>query len=138
MKLYRYEAFHLDDRVELTLQGYEVAWETPCGYWIYLNGPYLNDMGRCPKEVRKERPHEFKFVLKTTETQGKKRFAYATVEEAYISYRARKKRRVEILKGQLERAEKELILSNTSEGRRVFIDNPIFLKEPECVVITKG
>jgi hypothetical protein len=61
--------------------------ETPCGYWIGNNYGLIGEGKR--------------WVSKTS----RKRYAYPTREEAWESYRARKKRHVLILSAQLRKAE---------------------------------
>lgn len=91
MKYYRYqETYWSDHQVSLTLHEYEVVKETPCGVkielWTYGRERFINKY-------------------------SKKKFACATKEEALISYHARKKRQVQILKAQLRRAEAALSLN---------------------------
>lgn len=82
--LYRYQ----DDLIGgsgIILREFIVARETPCYYWVQS---YYGDC-----------------IRKTAKT-GKCRFAYPTKEEAWNSYRERKRRHVAHLERQLEAARK--------------------------------
>jgi hypothetical protein len=100
MEFYRYEDIvYADIGVRINERKFKLLKETPCGYWI------LPDWGYNYPESE-----EFKrWVSKVS----KKRFAYPTKEEALVSYMARKKRQIEILKSQLKRAEIALGKSET-------------------------
>lgn len=81
---YRYE-----NRLDVVLlEEYPIVKRTPCGAWINVYG--------------KQR-----FVLEkdSLNCQTRKRFAYATVEEARVSFFARKRRQLLILRAQLESVE---------------------------------
>lgn len=78
----------------LRLEVLKVVKETKCGYWLTF--------GFGGKD---------KFVLK----YGWKRYAWPSKEEAFRSFRERKKRQVKILKAQLKRAEEALLLTPDKE-----------------------
>lgn len=81
MKFYRYDdTVYADIGVRVNKFEYELIRETPKGYWINAYGE--------------------KWISKT----AKKRFAYPTEEEALESFKARKKRQIEILEYQLRNA----------------------------------
>ena len=82
--LYRYNAFNTGDeapRVNICLERYTVTLVTPKGGWIGTRWD--------PKR---------RFVL----ASGRKRYAYPTREEAWISFRWRKEKQRQILLRQLE------------------------------------
>lgn len=88
MKLYRYYAldygeYDLDIRIKVEM--YTVDRETPKGYWVRLPYVYKGE--------------------KWVSNYAKKRFAYPTKREALVSFIARKRRQLLILKYQLEKAE---------------------------------
>ena len=89
MMVYRFqEALYSDRRMMLVKYEFTVLSLTPMGVWIdYCGGK--------------------KFV----NLQAKKRFACATVEDAFASYQARKRRQVKILESQLLRAKVALSLT---------------------------
>jgi hypothetical protein len=88
---YRYVAFR------------ESSWSESCGYDIRLDCFEYRVIRHTPKGVWLCQPYCMgkKFVLK----DARKRFAYPTKREALISYIARQKRRLLILKGQIEDSE---------------------------------
>jgi hypothetical protein len=101
MKLYRYEdqtrsslgdedGYGAFSRTEILLRSFLVEKETPCGYWI----PYK------------------KWVSKT----ARRRYAYPTKEEAWGSFKARKKRQILILTFQLNRAKAADALPQPNEA----------------------
>lgn len=71
----------------LTKLEFDVTKETKCGYWIDNYGTQ-------------------KWVSKTSH----KRYAHTTPEEAFVSFQARKKRQIKILKARLAEAEAALRL----------------------------
>jgi hypothetical protein len=86
--LYRYSSFAIDsDLVILELSSFHIIKETKCGVWIYV--------------YDKKR-----FV----NLKAKKQFACRTKEEAIMSFKARKKRQVEILSNKLAIAKASLLL----------------------------
>ena len=102
--LYRFEAVHYSPgtdeggdaipgigTVRLYLRTYKVLKETPCGAWIEVN-------------------YERKFV----NLKANKKFACASEKDAKISFIARKRRQVRILKRQLEYAQTELRMATGS------------------------
>ena len=100
--LYRYKdiwigpsLLNISDIV-LRLEQFEILKETPCGYWIkFWNGPKYK-----------------RFVLK----EGTKRYALADKKDALESYYARKRKQLEILTAQCERAKLALNLTLDSPG----------------------
>jgi len=84
---YRYEESKTLNN-PVILKVFKVIKETPCGYWIKLF----------------YRGNDKKWVSKTT----KKRYAYPTKQEALTSFKARKRRQIEILNSQLIRAKSAL------------------------------
>ena len=97
MKFYRYEEVQLFSGVTLTLRVYNLIKETPCGYWI---SKYSCD-SIFLQSVRK------RWVSKTS----RKRFAYPTKEEAMINFKARKRRQIALLTGQLDQAKDALMIA---------------------------
>lgn len=115
-KVFRYEdiAYSLgtnefDDpipgyKLRLNLREFNVIKITPKGFWIKLYSFNSFDDKR--------------FIL----NNSKKKFAHLTKKEALTSYKARKQRQIQILRGKLERAEKALNLVETYKGeKRCFI-----------------
>lgn len=92
--LYRY-----DDPGLLYCVRFRVVKHTPCGVWIQTG------------------PSTRKFVLLNTH----KSFACATKEEAWKSFIARRKRQIEIVASQLERAQAALTL-DPSEAKDYSIE----------------
>lgn len=92
---YRYEVINwTDHKIQLVLHEFPILRKTPCGIKI-------------EQWSGKERfIHEF----------AKKKFAWPTKEEALISFRARKKRQISILKAQLRKAELALTLEPDEMG----------------------
>jgi hypothetical protein len=89
---YRYQAFR---------QSYGTdEWDESTGYHIRLSCFEYRVIKHTPKGVWLQQPYcpKNKFVLKN----AKKRFAYPTKREALISYIARQKRRLSILRSQIE------------------------------------
>ena len=86
---YRYqELCMVDSRLSLLRMEFPVVRRTPAGVWIDIYG-------------------RARFIL----TAARKRYACPTKEEALISYRARKRRQVKILRAQLKQAEQALNLA---------------------------
>lgn len=86
MKFYRYEDREIYDRgIKIQKLTFQLEKETPCGYWI-TDG------------------YNQRWISKTS----RKRYAYPTKEEAYANFIARKKRQIEHLERQLDRATKAL------------------------------
>ena len=74
-------------KYNINLESYEIIKETPCGYWIKISDSYWPKTV-IPKDCQK-------FVLKNnTKNSGypPKRYAYATKEDAYTSFKIRKNR----------------------------------------------
>jgi hypothetical protein len=94
---YRYEAFR------------ETWSEESLGYDIRLHCFECRVIKHTPKGVWLQRPYvgDKTFVLK----DAKKRFAYPTKREALISYIARQKRRLSILRSQIEDSEMGLCVA---------------------------
>jgi hypothetical protein len=91
--LYRYDAYNIvlkDGVIRLRVGTFSVIKETPGGYWIKVLGARNNK----------------KWVSK----YARKRFAYPTEKEAFTSYRARKRRQIEILEARLEQAKEDFFL----------------------------
>ncbi len=59
---------------------------------------------KCKYVIHNDHTEGEKFISKT----GKKRFAYPTKEEALVSYKARKRAQIKILKNQISNAENGL------------------------------
>jgi len=91
--LYRYDEMPCTDGLHVNLHEYGIEKRTAKGVWI----DYYGDQ---------------RFVL----LSARKRFAAPTVKEAQESFRARKKRQVQILKGQLKRAESALWIIDNGKG----------------------
>lgn len=90
--LYRFEDQFTENGTRLNKRTFEVIKETPCGYWIKLF--WWDD--------------DKKWVSKV----AKKRFAYPSEQEAMRSFKARKRRQIEILEGQLSNARAALRLAD--------------------------
>lgn len=90
--LYRFENHLTMEYPKLSKRTFEVLGETPCGYWIKLF--YWGD--------------DKKWVSKV----ARKRFAYPSEQEAMRSFKARKRRQIEILEGQLNHARQALHLAD--------------------------
>ncbi len=97
---YRYSDVYYGEHhpLRLRLEVLRIVKETKCGYWLTF--------GFGGKD---------KFVLK----YGWKRYAWPSKEEAYRSYKERKKTQVKILKTQLKRAEEALLLQPTETTETV-------------------
>jgi len=85
--LYRITDEWEDGRVRIRVNRYRVAKETPKGVWIH----------RCQFSSY---PEDRKFVLRS----GRRRFAYPTIDEAKVSFLARKDRQIRILNAQMDKA----------------------------------
>lgn len=98
MKHYRYsDTYHA-----ISLEIFNVIRETPCGYWIAPDWANDDDL-----------KNEFKkWVSKTS----RKRYAYPTMEEAWKSYKLRKRRHTEVLEDQLEAARVRLNVAEHTIG----------------------
>lgn len=110
---YRYRAFRESTGI------FDNEWSESCGYHIRLSCFEYRVIKHTPKGVWLQQPYspDKKFVLKN----AKKRFAYPTKREALISYIARQKRRLLILKSQIKDSEMGLrvadrMLSEMSES----------------------
>lgn len=79
----------LPPTIKVELQVYDVLKVTPCGVWLDVGFHLLSGK---------------RFVKK----DSRKMFAHPTKGAALISFRARKKSQIRILKAQLERAERAL------------------------------
>jgi hypothetical protein len=90
--LYRFENHLTTMGTRLNKRTFEVIRETPCGYWIKLFR-WGDDK---------------KWVSKVT----RKRFAYPSEQAAMRSFKARKRRQIEILEGQLSNARAALSLAD--------------------------
>ena len=87
--LYRYEDHeYANIGVRVEMRKFRVIKETPCGYWVKLFESF----------------DDTKWVSKT----AKKRFAYPTMSQALTSFKARKRRQIEILQAQIDRARSAL------------------------------
>ena len=87
--LYRYEDHeYANIGVRVEMRKFRVIKETPCGYWVKLFESF----------------DDTKWVSKT----AKKRFAYPTMSQALTSFKARKRRQIEILQAQINRARSAL------------------------------
>jgi hypothetical protein len=95
--LYRFDDMHYTTGVRVEGRKFRVIKETPCGYWIKLFDCF----------------DDKKWVSKG----GKKRYAYPTEEEALTSFKARKRRQIQILENQLTRARAALRMANSETGR---------------------
>jgi len=85
MRLYRYDNVGWD----VILNEYEVVKETPCGYWF--------------EKYRQENwIVMFQDRRRWTSKTAMRRLAYPTKEEAMVSFKARKRSQIKILRGQLE------------------------------------
>lgn len=84
-------------RVVIEVTEYPIIKTTTCGAWIYAYG-------------------KKKFV----NLQRKKKFACATVEDAYESFIYRKQRQIEILKKSLENAEMALSIATHRNNNKLF------------------
>ena len=95
---YRVDDIYLDDRTVVVIKEYPVVRETRCGVVIGLY------------------PGREKWVR----YGGRKRWAYPTREQAIDSFRARKRRQIEICKWRIECAEEALAVSiiDQEEARR--------------------
>ena len=93
-----------DGCVILRLLEFRVVKKTPCGFWIYDDW-----------QVRK------RFVL----SNPRKQFASTTKDEAYKSFKARKKRQIRILEGQLQHA--RVALNLAEQGRTIESTAPLEL-----------
>lgn len=76
--------------VQVQQRRFKVISETPCGYWINLFESF----------------DDKKWVSKT----AKKRYAYPTIEEARISFKARKLRQLQILETQISQVKQAIAL----------------------------
>lgn len=83
MKFYRYEIVAYEDGPRIFLWKFNLVKETPKGYWI--------SMGK----------NDYKSKDRWVSKTSKKRYAYPTLEEAKVSFRARTKRRISILEAQV-------------------------------------
>jgi|GEM_PF-1282883 len=92
MIFYRYDD-PLTDGCKAWERTFTMVKETPCGWWIVGAGPYTWGEKK-------------RWVSKT----ARKRFAYPTKEEAWTSYKMRKKRQVQIYEARLRRAKAFLCL----------------------------
>lgn len=101
--LYRYEDGPLDDS-EIVLREYIVVRETPCFYWFQS---YYGDR-----------------IRKTSKT-GRRLHAYPTKEEAWNSYRERKRQHVTHLERRLEAARKRRDIAENmpAPDRTIFQSN---------------
>lgn len=94
MKFYRYEEYLVyPGQLRISLKIFYLIKETPCGYWI---GKSNNEFTQFHERKR--------WVSKTS----RKRFAYPTKQEAAESFKARKKRQIQILGAQLDVARRAL------------------------------
>ena len=94
--LYRFEESRVADRgVRVVQKSFKVIKETTCGYWILWFGSQIH-LGPPAK-----------WVSRTT----KKRYAYPTLSEALKSFRARKRRQIQILEAQLGIARTALLFA---------------------------
>ena len=93
MKYYRYEEMYFGDgTARIYLVEFDVARETRCGVWIRTS-------------IGDER-----FVI-----NGRKRYAWPTIEEARRSYLCRRRKQVDILERQLVRAKACLAAARKGE-----------------------
>lgn len=107
-KVYRYHDYVTNVGVHVGEYEYKVLKETPRGYWIQLYpSRWENRVSR-------------KWVNK----YSKKRFAYPSKEEALASFLARKRRQIQILQSQLDRA--KVALSIKSQRTEVSPMNSLF------------
>jgi len=95
MKFYRYEALNYIYGPKLILKEFKGIKETPCGWWIGTTPDFLS----LPEDGKR-----------WVSMSAKKRYAYPTIEQAQINFRARKNREIGILRAQLDSAEHQLIL----------------------------
>ena len=86
--LYRFEDSVTSLGVRVDRRKFKVIEETPCGYWVRLF----------------ESSDDKKWVSKV----AKKRFAYPVLDDAITSFKARKRRQIEILEAQLHIAKSAL------------------------------
>jgi len=91
MNLYRYDSTLTDGGQYVYCNEYRIDRETPKGYWI---------------------ENETKWVS----SNGKRRWAYPTIEEAWESFVARKTRQVMILQRQLSYAEDLLSMTKREQA----------------------
>ncbi len=96
MFLFRYEDWPGGYTPQLILIKVRVVKETPCGHWV-----------KSPCDERK------RWVSKTT----LKRFCYPTKDEAFLSFRCRKGRQIQILQNRLKFAEASIQLEQGSVGK---------------------
>jgi hypothetical protein len=86
--LFRFEDTMTADGVRVDRRKFKVIKETPCGYWILLYESF----------------DDKKWVSKV----AKKRFAYPVLDDAITSFKARKRRQIEILEAQVLQARSAL------------------------------
>ena len=107
--LYRYvDGWHAGSPV---LNEYEVRRETPCGYWA-KRWPWSGD-------------DDLRWVAK----KGKNNFAKATKAEAMENYYHRKRRQVQHLQAQLDRAQKNLRYAEHATKRNISKMTDLFWAE---------
>lgn len=101
---YRYHAFRESTGI------FDSEWSESCGYHIRLSCFEYRVIKHTPKGVWLQQPYrpDKKFVLK----DAKKRFVYPTKREALISYIARQKRRLLILRSQIKDSEMGLSVAD--------------------------
>lgn len=103
--LYRYDAVRYTYSVDLILTEYKVVKTTPCGYWVVPKGLY--SIGYNTSKIKK-----------WVSASGRKRLCYPTKSEAFESFYARTRSRVEHCKRNLTVAEAASRLSrNITEVR---------------------
>jgi len=112
MTFYRYEDLHYTDGVRIQEVVLYLIRETPCGYWISPNYHYKEaDEGEWWMAFSERK----RWVSKTT----RKRYAYPTKAEAMASFKARKRRQIDILEYRLRGAQEALYMAcEGSEERK--------------------
>lgn len=92
--LYRFDDTSTLMGIQVKKRKFRVIKETPCGYWISLFESF----------------DDKKWVSKV----AKKRYAYPTDIEALTSFKARKRRQIEILQAQINQAKAALSFADPS------------------------
>lgn len=110
MEFYRYDDVLYEHGPHIHLSTFYLVRETPCGHWISSSRHYSE---RSEGEWFFNIDERKRWVSKTS----RKRFAYPTKKQAMESFRARKRRQIDILEHRLKHAKQALYAATEGQNK---------------------
>jgi len=125
-RLYRYDtSYHYKGGLELMLTTYIAVKDTPCGWWVVEEGceMYFKDGFDAAIE---ENPW-LKKAMRWVSTEGRKKWCYADIDEAWRSYCIRRDKRIGHAMRELKVAlrSKDFVQSDAHTGAILHIEQAL-------------